>query len=123
MIRRRRLRPPVHLFFAVALLIGAGGAVGASARADHFPARSDAVVGAAGILGPGTGAAHDPRLQRDADAGPSHRPSRHDTLGAASSLGPQSTPSFGAVAGIAERAGHPERLGAIRRRGPPGASA
>jgi hypothetical protein len=108
---------------AVGLLVAVGAGVGSAGDADQFRARSSAAVSATGAIGSGTGGALDTRVQRDIEAGQRQRTPHHDGVGGPASLSQSPRPWLRALAGVLERAGHPERLGQILLRGPPGLSA
>jgi hypothetical protein len=112
------------LIAAVGLLVAVGAGVGRGGDADQFGARSSAAVSATGVFGSASGGGLDTRVQRHVDAGPGHR-AAFDQVGldgpASSSRNPG--PGVAARAAVLERAGHPERLGQILLRGPPGPSA
>jgi hypothetical protein len=118
-----RLRRLALLVAAVGLLVAVGAGVGPAGAADQFRARASAAVSASAAIGSGTGGALDTRVQRGIEVGQGQRTSHHDGVGGPASLGQSPRPWVGALAAILERAGHPERLGQILLRGPPGPSA
>jgi hypothetical protein len=97
--------------------------VGRAGQADQFPARSGPAVSATGAIGSGTGGAVDTRVLRHIEVGQGQRTSHHDAVGGPVSLSRNPRPWVTALAAVLERAGHPERLGHILLRGPPGPSA
>ena len=111
------------LFAAVGVLVAVGAGVGNAGGAEQLQTRSSAVVSATPAIGLGTGGVLDTRVQRPPDAGPRHRTTHHDGLGGPVAPGRSPQPWARTLAGILERAGHPERLGQILLRGPPGPSA
>jgi hypothetical protein len=107
----------------VGLLVTVGTGVGRAGDADRFRGRSPVAVSTTGIIGSAAGGAPDTRVQRHRDAGPGQRASDHVGLGGPPSRTRIGGPSVWALAATLERAGHPERLGHILLRGPPGPSA
>ena len=118
--RRRRL---ALLVAAVGVLVAVGAGVGSAREADHFQARSSAAVSATGAIGSGTGGALDTRVLRNIEVGQGQRTSHLDGVGSPPSRSQTPRPRVAALASVLERAGHPERLGHILLRGPPGPSA
>jgi hypothetical protein len=118
--RRQRL---ALLVAAVGLLVAVGAGVGSAGEADQFRAWSSAAVSASGAISSGTGGALDTRVLRSLEVGQGQRTSHHDGVGGPPSLSQNPRPSVAALASVLERAGHPERLGHILLRGPPGPSA
>jgi len=119
----RRLQRMMLLVGAVTVLLAAGAGVGHAADTEKLWAPSSPAVTAGSTIGAGAAGALDTRLQRDIEAGKGQRCSRHDALGEPSVFGPQRRASLGVLAALLERAGHPERVGRILLRGPPGSSA
>jgi hypothetical protein len=107
----------------VGLLVAVGAGVGHADDAAQFRGRSQAAVSATGAFGSSSGGAPDTRVQRHLDAGQGQRTSDHVGLGNAPSRGQSPAAVVAALASVLERAGHPERLGHILLRGPPGPSA
>jgi hypothetical protein len=118
--RRQRL---ALLVAAVGLLVAVGAGVGTAGEADQVRARSSAAVSATGAIGSGTGGALEPRFLRNTEVGQEQRTPHLDGVGGPPSLRPTPRPRVAALASVLERAGHPERLGHILLRGPPGPSA
>jgi hypothetical protein len=119
----RRLQRLVLLVGAVTVLLATGTAVGHAGDAERAWGSSAPAVTAGGTIGSGAAGTLDPRLQRDVGAGNGQRSSRHDGLSATAVLAQRRRASQGALAAVLERAGHPERVGLILRRGPPASSA
>jgi hypothetical protein len=119
-MRRRRV---ALLVAVVGLLVAVGAGVGHDDDAAQFRGRAPAAVSATGAFGSTAGGAPDTRVQRHLDAGQGQRLSDHVGLGGSPSRGPSPAPVVAALAAVLERAGHPERLGHILLRGPPGPSA
>jgi hypothetical protein len=119
----RRLQRLVLLVGAVTVLLAAGTGVGHAGDAERAWTSSSPAVTAGGTIGSGAAGTLDPRLQRDIGSGNAQRSSRHDGLEAGAVAAQQRRASLGALAAVLERAGHPERVGVILRRGPPGPSA
>jgi hypothetical protein len=119
-----RLQRLMLLVGAVTVLLASGTGVGHAGDSERFWGSGSPAVTAGATLGPGVSGTLDPRLQRDIGAGSGHHCSRHDDgLDGPPVLGQQPRPVLGALAAVLERAGHPERVGRILLRGPPGSSA
>jgi hypothetical protein len=118
-----RGRRSAFLVAIVGLLLAVGAGVGRGGDADQFRGRSPAAVSATGAFGSAPGGALDTRVQRHRDASPGQRASDHVDLTGVPSRTHSAGPGVWALAGALERAGHPERLGHILLRGPPGPSA
>jgi hypothetical protein len=124
MTGKGRLRLPALTIAALVLLVTLGVGPGANGPdVDQFQGRLHAVVGSGAAIGSGTGAALETRLQRDTELRPGQRTSRHDGLAGAATLTRAPGRGGPTPAALLERAGHPERLGHILLRGPPGPSA
>jgi hypothetical protein len=118
----RRLQRMMLLVAAVTILLAVGAGVGHAGDSEKFWASSTPAVTAGSTMGAGAAGTLDPRLQRDIGAGGGHRSSRLDGLREPAVPGQWRGGSSAAVAAVLERAGHPERVGVILRRGPPGSS-
>ena len=112
------------LLGAVVVLLGAAAGVwpGGDQPRPGFPGRDGPAVTATAALGSGAGGPAESRVQRDVGAGERHPGSRHDGLSGSPALAPAYRAWATALAGVLERAGHPERFGQILLRGPPAAS-
>ena len=118
----RRVRRSALLVGVVALLVGLGAGVGQANATDQLHGQS-AVLSASALVGSGPAGAPDTRFQRDVAFGERHVGSRLDGLAASLARTQASRAWVVALAATVERAGHPERVGHILRRGPPTASA
>jgi len=107
----------------VVVLVGVAAGVGSTGDADRLRVHSSAAVRSVGSIGPGTAGALDTRFQRDTEAGQALRAPHHDGVAGSASDGHSTRPGVRALAGVLERAGHPERIGEILLRGPPRLSA
>src|SRR5437764_13159161 len=116
-------RRVAFLFAAVALLLAVGFGVGSAGDADQFRAHSSPAISAAGAIGSGTGGALDTRVQRETEVRAGQGNPHRDGAGGPPSLGRSPQPWVRTLAATLEHAGHPERLGHILLRGPPGPSA
>jgi hypothetical protein len=118
----RRARRRAGILGAIALLVGVAAGAGGPDGPERFGPRSGTSITASGFIGSAT-TAPDTRLQRDIESGQGQRLSRHDSLAGPASVAPPAQAWVRSLAGVLERAGHPERTGKIRKRGPPTASA
>ncbi|HEV7861334.1 MAG TPA: hypothetical protein VGR20_01500 [Acidimicrobiia bacterium] len=133
MTGRGRLRTSALVLAALILLSALGAGLGKTPDAEQFRPRLHAVLGSGDAIGLGAGGlgagglgagrALDTRLQRDAEHRPGQRTARTDGLAGPPSVSPVPGPWVSTLAATLERAGHPERLGQILLRGPPGPSA
>jgi hypothetical protein len=122
MIGNRRLRASRLVLVGLLLLGFIATDPGSRPNVDPAHGRLDAVVAAGPAVWSGPAAGLATRLQGDTGSRPGARTSRP---GLTSSPSPDqfSGPSVPRTAALLERAAHPERLGGILLRGPPGLSA
>jgi hypothetical protein len=124
MTGKGRLRLPALAIAALVLVVTVGAGLGTHGPdVDQFRGRLHAVVSSGDAIGSGAGPALDTRLQRDTELRPGQRTSRHDGLSGQASFRQAPGPWSPTLAAILERASHPERVGHILLRGPPGPSA
>ena len=116
------LRRARWLLATIAVVLAAGVGIG---RADvgQVGTQSSGAIQSIGVVHSGTSGLFDSRSTRNIDAGKLHRPFDHEGVTNAESGHSRSLPWVQAQAGVLERADHPERLGRILLRGPPGPSA
>jgi len=117
-----RLRQVTLAVAVLGLLVGLPAEVGPTGGAEQWRIRSSAAISTTGVIGTAAGEAHDTRLQRDTRAEKGQRSVRQDGLTGAASPGRRPRGSAAALAAVLERSGHPERVGHILLRGPPGSS-
>lgn len=113
----RRARQGVLLLAFLALLVAVPAEPSSARSADRSPGRSSAALSAIWLIGSAPGGAIEPRVPRGGDVRLRISPS--DGVGGAPSPRWGTQPWVRALAGVLERAGHPERLGQILLRGPP----
>ncbi|MCA1842056.1 MAG: hypothetical protein LC792_02490 [Actinobacteria bacterium] len=119
-----RLQRLMLLVGAVTVLLASGTGVGHAGDSERLWGSTGPAVTAGGTIGSGASGTLDPRLQRDVGAGSGHHCCRHDdVLSGPPVLGQQRRLALDALAAVLERAGHPERVGHVLLRGPPGSSA
>ena len=118
---KRLLRPSALVVAAVTLLITLGQGLGSTSDAERGPTGSSAaaIVGAIGAAPPGL---LDTRVQRGVELRQGDRASQHHDLSGQAALNPCPPRWVRALAGVLERADHPERLGETCPRGPPALS-
>jgi len=119
---RRQQRVGV-LLGAVVLLAAVSAGVRAGAVPEKLAGTTSPAVTATGLFGSAPGGANGTRVQREFEGGKKQPGSRLDGIGGAPALtqAPQAWATV--LAGMLERAGHPERVGHILVRGPPATSA
>ena len=118
-----RLRRVALAGAVIGLLVGAPAEAGRTAGADQVRFRSSVAIFPTGGLASRAGHAADTRLVRDTTAEKSQRFVRQDGLTGSASPGRRAQAWATALAAVLEHAGHPERVGHILLRGPPGSSA
>ena len=117
-----RLRQVTLAVAVMALLVGLPAEAGHSSAAEQFRIQSPLAISTSGTIASGAGEAHDTRLQRDTRAEKAQRSIRQDGLTDPASPGRRPRAWVAALAAVLERSGHPERVGHILLRGPPGSS-
>ena len=117
-----RLRRVALVVAVVGLLVGAPAAVDRAADSDQARIRSSVAIASTGLLAR-AGDPLDSRLQRDTAAEKGQRSVRHDGSTGPTTYGRRAPRWVAALAAVLERAGHPERVGQILLRAPPGSSA
>jgi hypothetical protein len=118
-----RLRQVTLAVAVIGLLVGLPVKVGHTGAADQLRIRSSVAISTTGVIASGAGEALDTRLQRDTRAEKGQRSVRQAGLTGPASSAQRPRAWAAALAGVLERAGHPERVGHILLRGPPGSSA
>jgi hypothetical protein len=118
-----RLRQVTLAVAVIGLLIGLPVEVSHTGAADQLRIRSSVAIATSGVIASGAGEALDTRLQRDTRAEKGQRSVRQTGLTGPASPARRPRAWAAALAGVLERAGHPERVGHILVRGPPGPSA
>ena len=118
-----RLRRVALVVAVVGLLVGAPTAVNRAADSDQSHIRSSVAIASTGLLASRAGDPLDSRLQRDTAAEKGQRSVRHDGSTGPITHGRRAPRWVAALAAVLERAGHPERVGQILLRAPPGSSA
>jgi hypothetical protein len=117
-----RLRQVTLAVAVMALLVGVPAEAGHSSAAEQLHIQSSAAISATGVIASGAGEAHDTRLQRDTRGERAQRSVRQGGLTGPASSGGRPHAWAAALAAVLERSGHPERVGHILLRGPPGSS-
>jgi len=117
-----RLRQVTLAVAVMGLLVSLPAAIGHTGGTEQLRSRSSEAISATGVLGSGAGEAHDTRLLRDTRSEKAQRSVRQDGLTDAASPGRRPRAWVAALAAVLERSGHPERVGDILLRGPPGSS-
>jgi hypothetical protein len=117
-----RLRQVTLAVAVMALLVGLPAEAGHNGGSDQFRIRSSVAMSTTGVIGSGAGEALHTRLQRDTRAEKGSRSVRQDGLTRPASPGRRPQAWAAALAAVLERSGHPERVGHILLRGPPGSS-
>ena len=118
MTRTARLRQLTLAVAVLGLLVGVPAQLSGTAGP-----HSGVAITTTGVIASGSGEAVDTRLQRDTKAQKGQRSVRQDGLTGPASAERRAQSSVAALAGVLERAGHPERIGHILLRGPPASSA
>jgi hypothetical protein len=106
----------------VGLLIGVPTGVSRAADVDQSRIRSSVAISPAGLLASRTAEPLDTRLQRDTAPEKGQRSVRQDDSTGPTACGRRAPQWVAATAAVLERAAHPERVGQILLRGPPGSS-
>lgn len=119
---RRGLRQVTPLLALVALLAGLVGGPSASIGTDSSAVGRTTAVTAIGTIAPATVGALDIRLPRHGESGRAQRAGLHDACSHPATASTRPRAWVEALAALLERAGHPERVGHVLRRGPPGSS-
>jgi len=117
-----RLRRVTLVVAVVGLLVGVPAGASRAADLDQSRIRSGIATSPIGLLASRAGEPLDTRLQRDTAPEKGQRSVRQDNSTGPSGQGCQTPQWVAAVAALLERAGHPERVGQILLRGPPGSS-
>lgn len=117
-----RLRRVTLVVAVVGLLVGVPAGASRAADLDQSRIRSGIAISPIGLLASRAGEPLDTRLQRDTAPEKGQRSVRQDNSTGPSGQGRQTPQWVAAVAALLERAGHPERVGQILLRGPPGSS-
>jgi len=117
-----RLRQMTLAVAVIGLLVGLPAEAGHSGGPEQFRIGSSVAITTTGVIAAGVGEALDTRLQRDTRAEKGQRSARQDGLTGPASPGRRPRASAAALAAVLEHAGHPERVGHILLRGPPGSS-
>jgi hypothetical protein len=123
MIGTARLRHVTLAVAVIGLLIGLPVEVSHTGGTDQLLIRSSVAISTTGVIASGAGEALDTRLQRDTRAEMGQRSVRQAGLTGPASHGRRPRAWAAALAAVLERSGHPERVGHILLRGPPGSSA
>jgi hypothetical protein len=118
-----RLRRVTLAIAVIGLLVAAPAEASRSVGEVQLRFQPSAAISPTGVIAPGAGHAVDTRLQRDTKAEKGQRSVRQNGLTGSASPGRRGQAWAAALAGVLERAGHPERVGHILLRGPPGPSA
>ncbi|HKY75300.1 MAG TPA: hypothetical protein VJS45_04110 [Acidimicrobiia bacterium] len=117
-----RLRRVALAVAVVGLLVGAPTGVSRAADVDQPRIRSSITLSPTGLLASRPGEPLDTRLQRDTATDKGQRSTRQDSSTGPAASGRRAQQWVAALAAVLERAGHPERVGQILLRGPPGSS-
>ena len=117
-----RLRRVALVVAVVGLLVGVPAGVSRAADVDQSRIRSNVAISPTGILASRAGEPLDTRLQRETAADKGQRSARQDSSTGPTASGRGAPQWVAALAAVLERAGHPERVGQILLRGPPGSS-
>ena len=117
-----RLRRMALVLAVVGLLVGVPAGASRADDADQSRIRSDVAISPIDLLASRAGEPIDTRLQRDTNAEKGQRSVRQDGSTGPTSPERRAQRWAAALAAVLERAGHPERVGEILLRGPPGPS-
>ena len=117
-----RLRQVTLAVAVIALLVGLPVEVGPTDGADQARIGSTVAISTTGVLAARAGEGLDTRLQRDTRTEKGQRSVRQDGLAGPASPGRRPRARVAALAAVLEHSGHPERVGHILLRGPPGSS-
>ena len=118
-----RLRRVTLAVAVIAVLVGLPAETGQSGGADQLRIGSTVAISTTGVIADRAGEGFDTRLQRDTRAEKGQRSVRRDGRTGPSAAGLRPGAWTAASAAVLEHSGHPERVGHILLRGPPGSSA
>ena len=117
-----RLRQVTLAVAVFGLLVGLPAEAGHRGGADQLRVGSSDAIATTGVIAARAGEGLDARLQRDTRAEKGQRSVRQDGLRGPASTGGWPRAWAAALAAVLEHSGHPERVGHILLRGPPGSS-
>jgi len=118
----RRLRQAMLAVAVIAVLVGLPAETGRTGGADQVRIGSTVAISTTGVIADRAGEGLDTRLQRDTRGEKGPRSVRQDGLTGPAAPGRRPGAWAAALAAVLEHSGHPERVGHILLRGPPGSS-